>query len=89
MRKPRGGIAAATVRGRIVVVGGEESAGTIREVELLDPRARRWSRLADLPTPRHGLGAVARDGRVFVIEGGDRPGFAFTNTLEALTVSRR
>ena len=89
MRKPRGGIAAATVRGRIVVVGGEESAGTIREVELLDPRTRRWSRLADLPTPRHGLGAVARDGRVFVIEGGDQPGFAFTSALEALTVPRR
>ena len=27
-------------RGRIVVVGGEEAAGTIREVELLDPRDR-------------------------------------------------
>ena len=37
MRKPRGGIAAATVGGRIVVVGGEEDAGTIREVELYDP----------------------------------------------------
>ena len=58
MRKPRGGIAAATVRGRIVVVGGEESAGTIREVELFDPGARRWRRLADLPTPRHGLGSA-------------------------------
>ena len=28
--------------------------------------------------PRHGLGAVSRDGRVYVIEGGDQPGFAFT-----------
>jgi N-acetylneuraminic acid mutarotase len=84
MRKPRGGIAAATVDGTIVVVGGEESAGTIREVERYNPRTRRWSRLPDLPTPRHGLGAVARDGRVYVIEGGDEPGFAFTNTLEAL-----
>jgi hypothetical protein len=32
------------------------------------------------------LAAVARAGRVFVIEGGDKPGFAFTNTLEALTL---
>jgi Kelch motif len=84
MSKPRGGIAAATVRGRIVVVGGEEDAGTIREVELYDPATRRWRRLPDLPTPRHGLGAVARAGRVYVLEGGDRPGFAFTNALEAL-----
>ena len=89
MRKPRGGIAAATVRGRIVVVGGEETGGTIREVELYDPRARRWSRLADLPTPRHGLAAVARRGRVYAIEGGDSPGFAFTNAIEALTLPRR
>ena len=89
MRKPRGGIGAATVqRGRIVVVGGEETAGTIREVELYNPRRRRWSALPDLPTPRHGLGVVARGRRVFTLEGGDRPGYAFTNALEALVVPR-
>ena len=88
MAKPRGGIAAATVAGRIVVVvGGEEAAGTIREVELLAPGARRWARLADLPTPRHGLGVVAYRKRVYAIEGGDRPGFAFTAALESLAVS--
>ena len=84
MAKPRGGIAAATVRGDVVVVGGEEAAGTIREVERYDPRSREWQPLPDLPTPRHGLGAVARDGRVYVIEGGDEPGFAFTASLEVL-----
>jgi N-acetylneuraminic acid mutarotase len=84
MAKPRGGIAAATVGGRIVVVGGEEGAGTIAEVERYDPRSNRWQRLPDLPTPRHGLGAVSRDGRVYVIEGGDEPGFHFTNVLEVL-----
>ena len=89
MRKERGGIGAATVRGgRIVVAGGEESAGTIREVELYDPETRRWRALPDLPTPRHGLGVVARGRRVFTIEGGDSPGFAFTSALEALVVSR-
>lgn len=84
MRKARGGIAAATISGHIVVLGGEESAGTIREVEMFDAREREWSRLPDLPTPRHGLGAVARNGHVYAIEGGDRPGFAFTNALEGL-----
>jgi Kelch motif len=89
MRKERGGIGAATVRGgRIVVAGGEESAGTIREVELYDPGSRRWRSLPDLPTPRHGLGVVSRGHRVFTIEGGDSPGFAFTNALEALDVPR-
>ena len=89
MSKPRGGIGAATVTGgRIVVAGGEETAGTIREVELYDPRTRRWSALPDLPTPRHGLGVVSRGRRVFTLEGGDRPGYAFTNALEALVVPR-
>ena len=92
MRKPRGGIGAATVGGRIVVVGGEEGAGTIREVEpfstaslrssplVASPRrgTRRWRRLPDLPTPHHGLGVVARRGRVYTLAGGDQPGFAFT-----------
>jgi N-acetylneuraminic acid mutarotase len=85
MRKPRGGIAAAAIGGRIVVLGGEEGAGTIREVELYDPARRRWSALPDLPTPRHGLGAVAFRGRVYAFEGGDQPGFHFTDVLEALS----
>jgi N-acetylneuraminic acid mutarotase len=89
MRKPRGGIGAANVRGRIVVAGGEESGGTIEEVELYDPRTRRWTRLRDLPTPRHGLGVVSRGRRVYVIEGGDEPGFAFTDAIEALTLPPR
>jgi hypothetical protein len=87
MHKKRGGIGAATVRGRIVVAGGEESAGTIREVELYDPSTRRWRALPDMPTPRHGLGVVARGRRVFTVEGGDRPGFAFTDAIEALRIS--
>ena len=85
MAKARGGIAAATVGRRIIVVGGEEAAGTIAEVERYDPRTRRWRRLPDMPTPRHGLGAVARGDQVLVFEGGDEPGYAFTPTLEVLS----
>jgi hypothetical protein len=88
MRKARGGIGAATVHGRIVVVGGEESGGTIARVERFDPARRRWSRLPDLPTPRHGLGVVSRGRRAYVIEGGDHPGYAFSRTVEALTFPR-
>jgi N-acetylneuraminic acid mutarotase len=84
MRKPRGGIGAATVGGRIVVAGGEEPAGTIAEVESYNPARRRWSSLPDLPTPRHGLGVVAVGRRVLVLEGGVRPGLSFSRTAEAL-----
>ena len=61
----RGGTGAAAIAGRIVSVGGEEPAGTIRDVWSYDVRARRWARLPDLPTPRHGLGVVALGGRVW------------------------
>lgn len=86
MEKARGGIAAAEAGGKVVVVGGEEHAGTIAEAEVFDPATGSWSRLPDLPTPRHGLGAVSDGNRVFVIEGGLRPGFSFSHTLEAIDV---
>ena len=93
LRTARGGIASARLSdGRIVVLGGErlEPGGTtIAEVELFDPRTRRWSSLPDLRTPRHGLGGAALGRRVFAIDGGPTPGFAFTRTLEFLDVPPR
>ena len=87
LRKARGGIAAAAVDGdRLVVFGGEESAGTIREVELYDAGSRKWSALSDMRTPRHGLGGVAYRGRVYALEGGPQPGFAFSDAVEALRI---
>ena len=69
---------------RIVVVGGEEAAWTIAEVEAYDTARRRWSALPDLPTPRHGLGAVKVGRRVLVVEGGVQPGLSFSRAAEAL-----
>ena len=86
MHKPRGGNAAAVVDGRIVVFGGEEAGGTIREVERYDPSARRWRRLPDMRTPRHGLGGVSRGDRVYAIEGGPTPGLYFSSTIEFLDI---
>jgi N-acetylneuraminic acid mutarotase len=93
LRTARGGIASARLGdGRIVVFGGErlEPGGTtIAEVELFDPRSGRWRALPDLRTPRHGLGGVALGRRVYAIEGGPTPGFAFSPTLEFLDVPAR
>jgi N-acetylneuraminic acid mutarotase len=90
MRTPRGGIASARLPdGRIVVFGGEDlgpGGQTIAEVELFDPRRRRWRRLPDLRTPRHGLGGAALGNRVYAIQGGVRPGFSFSSAIEALDV---
>jgi N-acetylneuraminic acid mutarotase len=93
LRVARGGIAAARLRdGRIVVFGGEQlepGGTTIAEVELFDPRSRRWSSLPDMRTPRHGLAGAALGRRVFAIEGGPAPGFHFSPTIEFLDVPPR
>ena len=71
----------------IVSVGGEEPGGTIAEVLAYRVAERRWVQLADLPTPRHGLGVAALDSRVFVIGGGPEPGLTVSSANEVLRVT--
>jgi N-acetylneuraminic acid mutarotase len=89
-RTPRGGIAAARVRGgRIVVFGGEDltpGGTTIAAVELFNPRTRAWRSLPSMRTPRHGLGGASLRNRVYAIQGGVEPGFSFSNAIEALDI---
>ena len=84
----RGGSGAALVRAGLFAVGGEESAGTIEEVDFYDFAKRKWFAVDPMPTPRHGLAVVVRAGRVYVIEGGPQPGFAFSNAVEVLSPDR-
>nr|MBA3347200.1 hypothetical protein [Actinomycetota bacterium] len=49
-------------------------------------RTRRWQRLPDLPTPRHGLGVVAYGNRIFTLAGGPRPGLTTSGLVESLRV---
>jgi N-acetylneuraminic acid mutarotase len=83
----RGGTGATALAGQIVSVGGEEPAGTIREVLAYDIADRRWRRLHDLRTPRHGLGVVALGGRVYVIGGGPEPGLTVSSANESLSIT--
>jgi hypothetical protein len=39
-------------------------------------------------TPRHGLGGASKGRRVFSLEGGPQPGFAFSNVVEFLDLPR-
>jgi non-specific serine/threonine protein kinase len=93
LRVARAGIAAVRLGdGRIVVFGGEvlgPGGTTIAEVEIFDPRRRRWSFLPDMRTPRHGLGGAALGRRVYAIEGGPLPGLHFSPEIEYLDVPRR
>jgi len=80
----RGGTGAAALGGRIVSVGGEQPAGTIRTVYSYDVQKGRWSRLADLPKPRHGLGVVAASSRIWALAGGPQPGLTVSGTVQSL-----
>jgi hypothetical protein len=74
------------VSGRIVSIGGEQPQGTIRTVYAYELLGKRWRRLADLPSPRHGLGVVGFDRRVYAVAGGPRPGLTVSGALESLAV---
>jgi hypothetical protein len=69
---------------RIVSVGGEEAGGTIAPVYAYSVDRKRWARLPDMRTPRHGLGVVSYRGRVYAIGGGPQPGLHVSAANEFL-----
>jgi N-acetylneuraminic acid mutarotase len=73
MITPRGGAAAAVVRDRIVVAGGEGNAavpsGVFSQVEVFVPGTNSWYSLPNMRTPRHGTGG-ASIGNTFYVPGG-------------------
>ncbi|UCD37490.1 MAG: hypothetical protein JSW54_11765 [Fidelibacterota bacterium] len=76
MPTARGGLAAAVMDGVIYVFGGENlgsvdvPATVYNATEAYDPLTSSWKILAPMLTPRHGMGAAALDGIIYVIGGG-------------------
>lgn len=84
----RGGMAAGTVDGRILVVGGEGApnpSGVFAQVESYDPSTDTWIDVGVMPNPRHGMGAAAYQGTLYVPGGADVQAFAAVATFEAFT----
>jgi N-acetylneuraminic acid mutarotase len=85
----RGGLGAATLGGLVYAVGGEGFGpgappnGVFPEVEVYDPGRDRWSAATPMRTPRHGLGVVSLEGRIFAIGGGTRSGLGASDIVEA------
>jgi hypothetical protein len=54
---------------------------------VYDAARNRWSALAPMPmpTPRHGLTAIAFEGRIHVLSGGPQPGGSFSAAHEILS----
>jgi N-acetylneuraminic acid mutarotase len=85
----RSGHAAAGARGRIYVFGGEGApyeTGVFPEVEELDPSSGTWRFVAKMPTPRHGIGAVSVDDRIYLPIGADRMGLNNVTTNEVFVI---
>lgn len=86
----RSGHGAAVVRGCVYVFGGEGNAGrpdgVFPQNEAYDPRTNTWEALAPMPTPRHGIGAVAVGDRIFIPGGATVQGFGTTAAHEVYTV---
>src|SRR5207244_1577283 len=66
-------------------VGGEARSAVFANPEVYDPAADRWAAAPPLPVARHGLAAAAVGGRLYVIGGGPKPGFAQTDAVDVFT----
>lgn len=88
MPTPRGGMASGVVNDKIVVVGGEGNAnatsGVFPQVEVYDPALDQWAELSNMPTPRHGMGAVGYAGALYVPGGATVQAYGATDVHDSL-----
>uniref|UniRef100_A0A8C2D285 Kelch-like family member 8 n=1 Tax=Cyprinus carpio TaxID=7962 RepID=A0A8C2D285_CYPCA len=67
--------------GYVYAVGGNEGVASLSSVERFDPRTDHWEYVAELTTPRGGVGVATVMGRVFAV--GGHNGNIYLNTVEA------
>jgi N-acetylneuraminic acid mutarotase len=88
MPTSRGGVASAVADGKLYVIGGEGNpeadSRVFDQVEAYDLAADAWETLEPMPNPRHGMGAAAVDGRVYVPGGAAVQAFGAVDTHSAL-----
>jgi N-acetylneuraminic acid mutarotase len=77
MPQARGGLAAATHKGKLYVFGGEQwvpEQKVFADSWVYDPAKDQWQALPPMPTARHGLGAATLNNRIHLVGGGLRVG---------------
>jgi N-acetylneuraminic acid mutarotase len=83
----RGGVAGAVLGERLFIFGGEGNAsdpsGVFPQVEAYDPATDTWEAFPDMLFPRHGLGAAADAGRIYLPGGASQQGFGAEDTHTA------
>jgi N-acetylneuraminic acid mutarotase len=75
MLRPRSGINGVLAQGCFYVWGGEWAEGLFPDVDVYDPRNDRWTHLADMPVPVHGVtGGAYINGLIYATGGGTHTG---------------
>lgn len=73
MPQGQGGLAAASVGGKLYAFGGEffqpEPGGVYAQAWVYSSDEDAWAPIPDMPSPRHGLGAVTLNEEIYVIGG--------------------
>jgi len=83
---PRGGLAAAVLKNKIYVFGGEQPSDTFKENEIYNVETNEWVKGPSLPTSRHGLAAVTLGDQINVISGGPTPGGSYSSKNEIFSI---
>lgn len=88
MPTSRGGVATASLDGKLYVFGGEgadNATGVFAEVEAYNLADNRWEALPPMQTPRHGTGAAALGATIYIPGGATVIAFGAVDTHEAYT----
>ncbi|MEM6545110.1 MAG: galactose oxidase [Pseudomonadota bacterium] len=89
-KEGQGGLAAAVLEGKIYAFGGEwlgGERGVFDDAWEYTPSSDRWTAVTPMARPRHGLGAVAAKGAIYLLGGATKPGGSgVTAFLDRFTV---
>ncbi|KAK3739602.1 hypothetical protein QZH41_011223 [Actinostola sp. cb2023] len=82
MLQPRCNASAATLDGKIYVIGGCHGNRVLTSAEFYDPKTKQWSYIAPMNTPRVNAGISVHDGKMWVIGGVDGPRGSILTSVE-------
>jgi len=67
---PRQEVGAAVLNGMVYCAGGlDKNRASLATVERYDPKSKKWSFVANMPTTLHHFGMAAAGGKIYVIGG--------------------
>jgi N-acetylneuraminic acid mutarotase len=75
----RAGHAATTLSDRVYFFGGTSATLAFKDVVTYDPMTSKWLTVGQMPVERHGFALAQYDGMVFIIGGGQRPGWSVSD----------